>query len=134
MLDVQRSNATSRLSAMNAATAQVLTLTAPGPHATDQNAVGAAVAAISVSLADLARDVLAIAGLNPDESGHLTHAALKLCTAFAEFLTHVEPENSEPRQSMFGAVGRIGEAGNELVMQLGSGEQESTCVGLVRLV
>lgn len=43
MIDVNRQNVTSHLSAMNAATAQVVTLTSNGPHNSDYNAVGAAV-------------------------------------------------------------------------------------------
>ncbi len=43
MIDVNRQNVTSHLSAMNAATAQVVTLTSNGPQNTDYNAVGAAV-------------------------------------------------------------------------------------------
>jgi talin len=43
MIDVNRQNVTSHLSAMNAATAQVVTLTSNGPQNSDYNAVGAAV-------------------------------------------------------------------------------------------
>lgn len=43
MIDVNRQNVTSHLSAMNAATAQIVTLTANGPQNSDYNAVGAAV-------------------------------------------------------------------------------------------
>jgi talin len=48
MIDVNRQNVTSHLSAMNAATAQVVTLTSNGPHNTDYNAVGAAVLSMFV--------------------------------------------------------------------------------------
>lgn len=48
MIDVNRQNVTSHLSAMNAATAQVVTLTSNGPQHTDYNAVGAAVLSMFV--------------------------------------------------------------------------------------
>ena len=50
MIDVNRQNVTSHLSAMNAATAQVVTLTSNGPQNTDYNAVGAAVSCMYLTL------------------------------------------------------------------------------------
>ncbi len=117
-LDVQRSNITSRLSAINAATAQILNLTSNGLQNTEQNAVCAALATISVNLGDMARDVLTINGLQPDEGEKLTEASKRLCKAFTEFLNYIEPEYTEPRQSIFGAVGRISEAGHEVLRNL----------------
>lgn len=144
MIDVQRSNVTSRLSAMNAATAQVVTLTAHSAQNTDFNAVGAAVSTISTNLGDFSKDVLTIAGLQQtDEPNNgLVGAAKKLCCAFTDFLKYVEPECDEPRQNLFGAVGRIGEAGNEIVKNLGAEghdqQQEprlqDTFVGLAKTV
>ena len=46
MIDVNKQNVTSHLSAMNAATAQVVTLTSNGPQNTDFNTVGAAVSSM----------------------------------------------------------------------------------------
>lgn len=46
MLDVNKQNVTSHLSAMNAATAQVVTLTSDGPANVDYNAIGAAVSSM----------------------------------------------------------------------------------------
>jgi talin len=133
MIDVNRQNATSHLSAMNAATAQVVTLTAAGQQHTDFNAVGAAVFSISTNLGDFSKDVMMLTALqnSPNDNEHdnddannnnndnrLLSAARKLCTTFTDFLKYVEPDCTEPRQNLFSAVSRIGEAGNEVMQTL----------------
>ena len=119
MIDVNKQNVTSHLSAMNAATAQVVTLTSNGPQSTDYNAVGAAVSSISTNLGDFSKDIMTIAALqnqeNLAENDRLLDAAKRLCNAFTDFLKYVEPECVEPRQNLFGAVGKIGEAGNDIL-------------------
>jgi talin len=125
MIDVNRQNVTSHLSAMNAATAQVVTLTSNGPNGTDYNAVGAAVLSISTNLGDFSKDIVMIAALQDDQQGEcdrLLDAAKRLCTAFNDFLKYVEPECTEPRQNLFSAVGKIGEAGNEIMRNLNKNE------------
>ena len=148
MIDVNKQNVTSHLSAMNAATAQVVTLTSNGPHYTDYNAVGAAVSCISTNLGDFSKDVMTIAALQDEdnlaENDRLLDAAKKLCTAFTDFLKYVEPECSEPRQNLFGAVGKIGEAGNEIMRSLNRGDAQfcddhepklqETFIGLAKIV
>merc|ERR1719204_542363 len=57
----------SQVSAMNAATAQMVTLTGQGDE-TDHNAVGAAVNTISTNLPDMAREVKMLAALMDDKS------------------------------------------------------------------
>jgi talin len=47
---VNKQNVTSHISAMNAATAQVVTLTSDGPANSDYNAIGAAVSSMLVNL------------------------------------------------------------------------------------
>ncbi|CAF0748960.1 unnamed protein product [Brachionus calyciflorus] len=147
MIDVNKQNVSSHLSAMNAATAQVVTLTSNGPQHTDYNAVGAAVSCISTNLGDFSKDVCMIAALqqhdqpqNPPENDRLLDAAKKLCSAFSEFLRYVEPDCNEPRQNMFGAVGKIGEAGNEVARSLNRDADstepklQETFIGLAKLV
>jgi talin len=144
MIDVNKQNVTSHLSAMNASTAQVVTLTSNGPQNTDFNAVGAAVSSISTNLGDFSKDVMMIAALQDDkiaESDRLLDAAKKLCSAFSDFLRHVEPDCNEPRQNMFGAVGKIGEIGNEIVRNINREENldetfrmQETFIGLAKLV
>jgi talin len=150
MIDVNKQNVTSHLSAMNAATAQVVTLTSNGPQCTDYNAVGAAVSCISTNLGDFSKDVMTIAALQDEsnlaENDRLLDAAKKLCNAFTDFLKYVEPECTEPRQNLFSAVGKIGEAGNEIIRSINrSGDSQfyedpvepklqETIIGLAKIV
>ena len=86
----------SQVSAMNAATAQMVTLT--GQDATDHNAVGAAVNTISTNLPDMAREVKMLAALMDDrgvEGDDLMTAAKTLCGAFSDMLSSAAPETSE---------------------------------------
>ena len=87
----------SQVSAMNAATAQMVTLTGHGER-TDHNAVGAAVNTISTNLPDMAREVKMLAALMDDrslEGDDLMGAARLLCGAFSEMLSAAEPETNE---------------------------------------
>lgn len=140
MIDVKKQNVTSHLSAMNAATAQIVTLTSNGGQHTDLNLVGAAVSCISSNLGDFSKDLAMVSALqNFSENDRLLEAAKKLCSAFSDFLKHVEPECSEPRQNMFSAVGKIGEAGNEVVKNLTVNDTnepklQEAFIGLAKLV
>ena len=76
-------------------------------------------------MGDFSKDVMMMAALqseNQMESDRLLEAAKKLCSAFTDFLKYVEPDCNEPRQNLFSAVGKIGEAGNEIVRNISSGE------------
>lgn len=134
---MNRQNVTSHLSAMNAATAQVVTLTSNGSQNTDYNAVGAAVSCISTNLVDFSKDIAMISSLQAtdnewqgdaygNEPPRLMDAAKKLCFAFSDFLRYVEPECNEPRQNLFSAVSKIGEAGNEVVKNLNEEDNEAS--------
>ena len=82
---------------MNAATAQMVTLTGQGDD-TDHNAVGAAVNTISTNLPDMAREVKMLAALMDDkgvEGDDLMGAARTLCGAFSDMLKAAEPETNE---------------------------------------
>ena len=86
----------SQVSAMNAATAQMVTLT--GQDSTDHNAVGAAVNTISTNLPDMAREVKMLAALMDDkgvEGDDLMTAARTLCGAFSDMLSSAAPETTE---------------------------------------
>ena len=86
----------SQVSAMNAATAQMVTLT--GQDSTDHNAVGAAVNTISTNLPDMAREVKMLAALMDDkgvEGDDLMTAARTLCGAFSDMLTSAAPQTNE---------------------------------------
>ena len=86
----------SQVSAMNAATAQMVTLT--GQDSTDHNAVGAAVNTISPNLPDMAREVKMLAALMDDKSlegDDLMGAARTLCGAFSDMLSSAAPQTTE---------------------------------------
>ena len=89
----------SQVSAMNAATAQMVTLTGQG-DGTDHNAVGAAVNTISTNLPDMAREVKMLAALMDDkamEGDDLMGAARTLCGAFSDMLSSAAPATNEVR-------------------------------------
>ena len=82
---------------MNAATAQMVTLTGQG-DGTDHNAVGAAVNTISTNLPDMAREVKMLAALMDDkamEGDDLMGAARTLCGAFSDMLSSAAPQTNE---------------------------------------
>lgn len=111
-LDVSRQNVTFHLAAMNAAAAQVVTLTSGPPDDVDHAAVGAAISTITTTLPDVTREVKMIAALMDDDlSGQrLLDATRKLCSAFSDLLKAAEPESREPRQNLLNAASRVGEA------------------------
>ena len=87
----------SQVSAMNAATAQMVTLTGQG-DGTDHNAVGAAVNTISTNLPDMAREVKMLAALMDDkgnEGDDLMGAARTLCGSFSDMLSAAAPQTNE---------------------------------------
>ena len=82
---------------MNAATAQMVTLTGQG-DGTDHNAVGAAVNTISTNLPDMAREVKMLAALMDDkgnEGDDLMGAARTLCGSFSDMLSAAAPQTNE---------------------------------------
>ncbi len=94
---------------MNAATAQMVTLTGQGDE-TDYNSVGAAVSTISSNLPEMAKGVKMLAALMDDEGANgddLMHAAKNLCTAFSDLLSATEPQSREPRQHMLTAASQV---------------------------
>jgi talin len=82
---------------MNAATAQVVTLTSGPSEDVDHNAVGAAISTITSNLPEMTRGVRMIAALIDDDDGgdKLLDAARRLCTAFSDMLKAAEPEAKE---------------------------------------
>ena len=114
----------SQVSAMNAATAQMVTLTGHGDE-TDHTAVGAAVKTISTNLPDMAKGIQMLAALMDDE-GHngddLMGAAKTLCVAFSDLLAATEPNSKEPRQTMLSAASEVGSASHRVLYTIGEEE------------
>nr|XP_037279500.1 talin-2-like isoform X2 [Rhipicephalus microplus] len=124
-LDTHRQNVSSQIAAMNAATAQVVTLTAAPPEEMNQPAVGAAITTIASNLPEMSKDVKMIAALMDDEdSGEkLLDAARRLCNAFSDLLRAAEPQNQEPRQSLLNAASRVGEASHAVLYTIGEEDE-----------
>ncbi|BFZ14072.1 hypothetical protein BsWGS_17114 [Bradybaena similaris] len=120
-LDLSRQKVGSQLSAMNAATAQLMTLTSGDQEEVDYTAVGAAVSQISSNVGDFSRDVKMLATLHEDDrSGQrLLDAARGLIGAFSDLLRIAEPGTTEPRQNLLTAAGRIGEASQQVITEIG---------------
>ncbi len=89
--------------------------------------------------------IAALQDENQLESNSLLDAAKKLCSAFTDFLRYVEPDCNEPRQNLFSAVGKIGEAGNEIIKKINTNENgnidmnneprlQETFIGLAKAV
>ena len=109
---------------MNAATAQMVTLTGQGDD-TDHNAVGAAVNTISNNLPEMAKGVKMLAALMDDEGANgddLMGAARNLCSAFSDLLSATEPQSHEPRQHMLSAASQVGSASHRVLYTIGEEE------------
>ncbi|KDR19212.1 Talin-1 [Zootermopsis nevadensis] len=140
-LDTNKQNVSSQIAAMNAATAQVVTLTSGSADEVDHTAVGAAITTITSNLPEMTRGVRMIAALMEDESSgdKLLDAARKLCTAFSDLLKAAEPETKEPRQNLLNAASRVGEASHQVLSTIGhedesSRELQDILLGLAKVV
>ncbi|CAN7975527.1 unnamed protein product, partial [Ixodes persulcatus] len=124
-LDTHKQNLTSQIAAMNAATAQVVTLTSGPPEEVDQPAVGAAITTIASNLPEMSKDVKMIAALMDDEDSgdKLLDAARRLCNAFSDLLRAAEPQNKEPRQNLLNAASRVGEASHAVLYTIGEEDE-----------
>ncbi|XP_046684218.1 talin-1 isoform X2 [Homalodisca vitripennis] len=138
-LDTNKQNVSSQLAAMNAATAQVVTLTSGSVDEVDHTAVGAAITTITSNLPEMSRGVRMLAALMDDEDSgdKLLDAARKLCTAFSDLLRAAEPETKEPRQSLLNAASRVGEASHRVLTTIGDEDEETreiqdTLLGLAK--
>ncbi|KAK4327375.1 hypothetical protein Pmani_002156 [Petrolisthes manimaculis] len=111
-LDSNKQTVTSQIAAMNAATAEVVTLTSSVHEEVDHTAVGAAIHTITSNLPEMTKGVRMIAALleTDNESNNLLSAAKVLCHAFSDLLTAAEPERKEPRQGLLTAASQVGEA------------------------
>ncbi|VVD01405.1 unnamed protein product, partial [Leptidea sinapis] len=120
-MDSSKQVVTSHIAAMNAATAQVVTLTAGPTEEVDHTAVGAAITTITTNLPEMSKGVRMIAALMDDsESGDkLLDATRQLCAAFTDLLRAAEPDTPEPRQNLLNAASRVGEASTSVLYTIG---------------
>ncbi|XP_063237314.1 talin-1 isoform X2 [Bacillus rossius redtenbacheri] len=127
MLDTNKQNVSSQIAAMNAATAQVVTLTSGPADEVDHTMVGAAISTITTNLPEMTRNVRMIAALMEDDTSgeKLLDAARKLCLAFSDLLKAAEPETKEPRQNLLNAASRVGEASHQVLTTIGDEDESS---------
>lgn len=124
-MDVKKQNVSSQIAAMNAATAQVITLTSAPPEDVNHPAVGAAITTIATNLPEMSKDVKMIAALMDDDTSeeNILDAARNLCAAFSDFLKAAEPESKEPRQTLLNAASRVGEASHAVLYTIGEEDE-----------
>ncbi|XP_060536716.1 talin-1 isoform X2 [Cylas formicarius] len=126
-LDTSKQNVGSQIAAMNAATAQVVTLTSASYDEVDHHAVAGAITTIGSNLPEMTKDVKMIAALMDDGNmgEKLLDATRKLCSAFSDLLKAAEPESKEPRQSLLNAASRVGEASTQVLATIGEDTAEN---------
>ncbi|XP_034947623.1 talin-2 isoform X2 [Chelonus insularis] len=136
-----KQNVGTQIAEMNAATAQVVTLTSGSAEEVDHTAVGEAISTIATNIPEMTKGVRMIAALmDDDKSGdHLLDAARKLCTAFSDLLKATEPETKEPRQNLLNAASRVGEASHQVLTTIGeendsNRELQDTLLALAKAV
>lgn len=93
-IDTHKQNIGSQIAAMNAATAQVVTLTSKTIDHVDHTSIGAAISTITSNLPEMTKGIrMIVALLDDDFSGDkLLDAARKLCSAFSNLLKAAEPD------------------------------------------
>ena len=118
-LDLSRQKVSAEVSAMNAATAQLVTLSA-GDEEPDPQAVSSAVAQITSNVGEFSHDVRMLAALHEDKNagGSLLDAAKRLAGAFSDLLTAAQP-NARDRQNIIAAAKVVGEASQEVMYGVG---------------
>lgn len=126
--DVKKETVSSQMAALNAATAQVLTLTSLPEEEVDHPALGAAINTITTNLPEMSKDVREIASMMDDkERGErLIDAARNLCHAFSDLLRAAEPEKGAPRTEVLSAASKVSDATSNVLYTIeeenGSGQ------------
>ncbi|XP_048523491.1 talin-1 isoform X1 [Dendroctonus ponderosae] len=125
-LDTSKQNVGSQIAAMNAATAQVVTLTLAQDEV-DHHAVGAAITTIGSNLPEMTREVKKIIAFTDDQNmgDKLLDATRHLCKAFSDLLRAAEPESKEPKQSLLNAASRVGDASTQVLATIGEDTAEN---------
>lgn len=115
-LGIKKDTVVSQLAALNAATAQVFTLTSVPEEEIDHPALGAAINTITSNLPEMSKDVRTIASLvdDRDREDRLVDAARNLCHAFSELLRAAEPSSTN-RDNLTFAVNKVSDASSRLL-------------------
>lgn len=126
--DVKKETVSSQMAALNAATAQVLTLTSLPEEEVDHPALGAAINTITTNLPEMSKDVREIASMMDDKErgGRLIDAARNLCHAFSDLLRAAEPAKGAPRTDVLSAASKVSDATSNVLYTIeeedGSGQ------------
>ena len=123
-VDAKKQKVASDLAAMNAAAAQIITLSSVPEEEMDTPALEAAVSTITSHLPEMSKDVKIIASLMEDEdrSNKLIDAAKQLCKAFSDLLKAAEPGKA-PKTGMLQAANKVGEASSSLLHTIGEEDE-----------
>ncbi|KAI5700033.1 hypothetical protein M8J75_013081 [Diaphorina citri] len=133
-VDANKHNVSSQIAAMNAATAQVVTMTSG--EVTDYSGVESAITSISHTLPEMSKGVRMLAALTPS-GDELLDAARKLCFAFTDLLKAAQPHSNQPRQNLLNAATRVGEASHHVLTEIGesqTNEMQDTLLSLAKAV
>jgi talin len=138
-LDVSRQLLTSELSAINAATAQIVTLTSDANHHHQKSvyhrnseynhSLGAAISTITSNLNELCKEMDIYTNMIQDK-GHLMEQTTRLCATFNDLLTHIETlsdnhSESSIRQNILVTASHLGEISQDLVRRVANELSES---------
>lgn len=116
-LEQKQRKLSNQFAEINAATAQLVSLSAIPEDELNYPALNRAVDTVASNLPNLAKDVkLVAASMDDHESGEqLIDAARRLCKAFSDLLNAAEPGPTVPRQSLISAASRVGDATQALL-------------------
>lgn len=124
-LETKKSKLSNQFAEINAATAELVSLSAIPEEELNYPALNNAVEVVATSLPVVAKDVKIVASLMEDvESGErLINAARKLCKAFSDLLNAAEPGPTVPRQTLISAASRVGDATQALLYSINNGNE-----------
>ncbi|KAI1290436.1 Talin-2 [Halotydeus destructor] len=123
--DLTKKALNAQLSNINAATAQMITLTSVPEEEMDHPALEEAITAVTSNLPEVTRDVKVIAALmeDDDKGDRLIDATRRLCSAFTDLLNAAEPNAKSPRQDLLSAASKVGEATQYLLYTIGEEDE-----------
>lgn len=125
-VEAKKTELSKQFADMNAATAQLVSLSAIPQEELNYPALNQAVETVASNLPNVAKDIkLVAAHMDDEESGErLIEAARRLCKAFSDLLNAAEPGPTVPRQSLISAASRVGDATQALLFTINDGEEE----------
>lgn len=124
-VEQKKKKLSSQFAEINAATAQIVSLSAIPEEELNYPALNNAVETVTTSLPTVAKDVKIVASLMEDEESgeRLIDAARLLCKAFSDLLNAAEPGPTVPRQTLVTAATRVGEATSALLYTINDGDE-----------